>query len=126
MAKKRVYRRFAAHAGLSLVIAIAFYGANVLLLPPAAKFTSTEALFVEGIAFLLMGLLLMIGRGGMNLSTVSAAILSASAEAVCGTEGVGPAEEMRIDSWKSKGFITAGLVLIMTGLFMLAMYFLTL
>ena len=126
MARKRVYRRFAAYAGLSLVIAIVFYGANVLLLPPAAKFTSTEALFVEGIAFLLMGLLLMLGRGGMNLSTVSAAILSASAEAVCGTEGVGPAEEMRIDSWKSKGFITAGLVLIMAGLFMLAMYFLTL
>lgn len=96
------------------------------MLPQGANFTSTEALFVEGIALLLMGLLLLIGRGGLNLSTVKAAILSASAEAVFGTEGVGPAEEMRIDSWKSKGFITAGLVLIMTGLFMLAMYFLTL
>lgn len=126
MARKGVYRRFAAHAALSLVIAIVFYCGNVLLLPQAARFTSTEALFVEGIAFLLAGLLLLIGRGGLNLSTVNAAILSASAEAVCGTEGVGPDEEMRIDSWKPKGFISAGLILIMTGLFMLTIYFLTL
>ncbi len=126
MAERGVYRRLAVFAILSLAIAFAFYGANVLLLPTGAKFTATEALFVEGIVLLLIGLLLLIGRGGLNLSTVKAAILSASAEAVFGTEGVGPAEEMRIDSWKSKGFISAGLVLIMTGLFMLAIYFLTL
>jgi hypothetical protein len=49
----------------------------------------------------------------------------AAASAVLGADTVGPAEIMRRDSWKSKGFIRTGVVLVLTGILMIAAYFLT-
>ena len=85
-----------------------------------------NALFLEGAGSLTVGVLLLLGRGGMNSASVDAALLSARAEAVCGTETVGPGEQLRRDSWKSKGFLRAGLFLLTTGSFLILGYVLTL
>lgn len=124
--KKRFLLSLLAHAGVSTVIVVTVYFVDILLFASSEMLSPTDALFVEGIMALIFGSMLLLGRGGINLSSLRAAILSATVEATSGTEGVGPAEQMRIDAWRSKGFKRAGLVLVMTGLIMLAAYFLTL
>lgn len=124
--KKRFLLSLLAHAGVSTLIVVTVYFVDILLFASSEMLSPTDALFVEGIMALILGLMLLLGRGGINLSSLRAAILSAAAEATSGTESVGPAEQMRIDAWRSRGFKRAGLVLVMTGLIMLAAYFLTL
>jgi len=126
MKKRRVFLNVAAHAGISSLIVVIVYSLNVLLLSSNKVVSPTDALFIEGVGFLLIGSLLLLGRGGINLWSKKAAILSATAEAVSGADTVGPAETMRKDAWKSKGFVRAGLILVLTGVFMFAVYFLTL
>jgi len=72
-----------------------------------------------------MGFMLLLGRGGIDPLGKKAAMLVAAASAVLGADTVGPAEIMRRDSWKSKGFIRTGVVLVLTGILMIAAYFLT-
>ena len=126
MKKRHILFNVAAYAGISLSIVVVVYFVNGLFLSSNEIISPTDALFVEGIIFLLIGFLLLLGRGGINLWSQSAAILSATAEAVYGSETVGPNEIMRKDVWKSKGFIRAGLILVIAGVFMLVVYFLTL
>lgn len=126
MKKKHILLNVTAYASVSSLIVVIVYFFNVLLLSSNEIISKTDALFVEGIIFLLLGFLLLLGRGGINLWSQKAALLSAAAEAVYGADTVGPAEIMRKNSWKSKGFIRAGLVLVIAGVFMLAIYFLTL
>ena len=111
---------------ISLFIAIGAYLLNLLLFTSSELISTTQALFIEGAASFLLGLLLLLGKGGINYSSLQAAILSAKAEAVSGGESVGPAEQMRRDTWKSKGFLRAGLIAITAGIFMIIGYFLVL
>lgn len=123
-------------SGISLLITIAAYFLNTWLLsfsnlsPTDILFVDdlspTDALFVEGMLFIIAGLLLLLGRGGINLGSQRAAILSALAGAVYGEDTVGPAEIFRRDVWKPKGFIRIALIFILAGVFMILTYFLTL
>lgn len=126
MKKKHILSNVAGIAGVSSLIVVMAYFVNVLLFSSNEIVSPTDAMFIEGVGFLLIGSLLLLGRGGINLWSKKAAILSATAEAVYGAETVGPAETMRKDAWKSKGFVRAGLILVLTGVFMFAVYFLTL
>jgi len=126
MKKRYILFNVAAYVSISLSIVVVAYFVNVLLLFSNEMISPTEALFFEGIGFLLFGFLLLLGRGGINRWSQSAVILSAAAEAVYGDDTVGPDEIMRRDVWKSKGFIRTGLVLVLTGVFMFLVYFLTL
>lgn len=126
MKKRHILFNVAAYTSISLSVVVVVYFINVSLLSANEIISPTDALFIEGIIFLIIGFLLLLGRGGINLWSQKAALLSATAEAVYGTDTVGPAEIMRKDAWKSKGFIRAGLILVITGVFMLAVYFLTL
>jgi hypothetical protein len=82
--------------------------------------------FIEGMIFLIFGLLLLLGSGGINLWSQKAAILSALAGAMYDEDTVGPSEIFRRDKWKPKGFIRTALILIFAGAFMILIYFLTL
>ena len=89
---------------------------NLLLLGPAA------ASFFEGILFVLFGALLLIGSGGISQNTMQAAML-ASAPGGTGEDIIGPSEIYRRDAWKPKGSIRFGLTLIIAGIVLLVIYF---
>jgi len=112
--------------GISLLITVAAYFVNTWLFSSSEYFSPTDIFFVEGILFLIAGFLLLLGRGGINLWSQKAAILSALAEAVYGGDTVGPAETLRKDMWRSKGFVRIALILMLTGVFMILIYCLTL
>lgn len=111
---------------ISITITIVFYFINVWLFSSSEYVSPTDAYFVEGMLFVIFGLLLLLGRGGINLWSLKAAVLSALAKAVYNEDAVGPDEIMRKDRWKSVGFTRLALVLILTGVFMILVYFLTL
>jgi len=113
-------------SGVSLIITIAFYFVNLWLFSSSKYFSPTDAFFIEGILSLLLGFSLLLGRGGISPWSLKAAILSAAAGAVSGKSTVGPNEIYRRDRWKPEGFVRLALVLILTGVFMILFYFLTL
>jgi len=92
MRKKYVLLNVAMYTGVSLVIVIVVYFFNVLLLYSNEVISPNDAFFVEGVMFLLIGFLLLLGRGGLSLWNVKGAILAATAEALYGAETVGPSE----------------------------------
>ena len=126
MKKRYILLNIVAYTGISLSIVTLVYLGNILLLSSNDVISPTDALFIEGMMSILSGCLLLLGRGGLNFWSHKAAILSSAAEAAYGEETVGPAEIMRRDAWKSKGFIRAGLISLITGLLMLVVYITTL
>ena len=124
--KKRVLLTFAAFASVSLLITLSVYFVNILLLPSNEWVSPTDALFLEGAVSVLVGFLLLLGRGGISFWSKAAAILAAAASAVSGSDTVGPGEIMRRDVWRARGFLRLGLILLLAGFFMLAAYFLSL
>jgi len=113
-------------SSVSLIVTIVFYFVNSWVFPSEKYLSPTDAFFVEGVLFLMAGFLLLLGRGGINLWSLRAAILSALAGAVYSKDSVGPREVFRRDRWKPEGFTRLALILILTGVFMLLFYFLTL
>jgi len=111
---------------VSLIITIVIYFVNFLLFSSARYISPTDAFFIEGLLFLLVGCLLLLGRGGINLWSQKAAILSALAEAMYKKDTVGPHEMYKRDKWKPEGFTRLALILIITGVIMLLVYFLIL
>ena len=90
--------------------------------------TQNDLLLFEGIATILLGFLLLLGRGGIDLWSIRAAVLGAAADAVYGRKGEGrkapsPNEVLREDVWKPSGFIRPGLVLICAGVILILLYF---
>jgi len=89
-----------------------------------------ELFFGEGIITILLGLLLLLGRGGINRWTVEAMFMSSIADWIYGRERekerVKPSELFRADRWSPKGFPRLGLILLFSGVFMILIYFLSL
>ncbi|MCK4668514.1 hypothetical protein KAT21_00140 [Candidatus Bathyarchaeota archaeon] len=110
---------------ISMIITVVFYFVNVqLFITP--MLSPVDAMFIEGILFLIIGFLFLLGRGGINVWSQRAAILSALTEAISGKDMLGPDETLEKDRWKPKGFTRLALVLILTGVFMILAYFITL
>lgn len=126
MKNGKILLNMAMFTGISLLIVIGTYFVNVWLFSSSKYISPTDVFFFEGIIFLICGLLLLLGRGGINLWTQRVAILSALAGAVYDIDTVGPAETFRRDHWKPQGFIRIALILILTGVFMILIYFLNL
>jgi len=116
----------ATFSGISAIITLTIYFVNVWLLSSNKHLSPTDALFFEGILFIIVGFLLFLGRGGINRLSQRAAILSAAADALYKKGTIGPSEMYRRDKWKPEGFIRIALILMLTGVFMLLVYFLTL
>lgn len=125
MKKGNVLLNIVMFSGISLLITMAVYFANRWFFSSSEYFSPTDVFFIEGIVFLIAGVLLLLGRGGVNLWSQKAAILSALAGAVYGGDTVGPAETLRKDVWRPKGFVRIALILILAGVFMILIYFLT-
>ena len=111
---------------ISALVVMAVYLFDIWLLSSNINLSPTDALFIEGIFFLIIGFLLLLGRGGISLTTRKAVILAASAGAISGRDTIGPDEMLRRDAWKAKGFTHMALILILSGAFMIALYFLML
>lgn len=126
MSTKKLLSNIMILSGIALLIVMGVYLVNVWLFSFIEYFSPTDAFFFEGIVFLLAGLLLLLGRGGINLWSIRAATLSALAGAVYDEDTVGPAEILRRDRWKPEGFIRIAFILIFAGVFMILIYFLTL
>ena len=110
---------------ISMIITVVFYFVNVqLFITP--MLSPVDAMFIEGILFLIIGFLFLLGRGGINVWSQRAAILSALTEAISGKDMLGPDETLEKDRWKPKGFTRLALILILTGVFMILAYFITL
>jgi hypothetical protein len=122
----KILLNLATFSGISILIAICFYFVNVRFFSSIKYFSSTDAFFIEGMILLLCGILLLLGRGGINLWSQKAAILSALAGAVYDEDTIGPNEILRKDRWKPEGFTRLALILILAGVFMLIIYFLAL
>jgi len=109
---------------VSIMITIAFYFVNLWLFSSVRYFSPTDAFFIEGVLFLIVGFYLLLGRGGISIWSVRAAILSALAGAVFDQGTVGPDEMLKRDRWKPEGFVRLALILILAGVFMILIYFL--
>jgi len=109
----------------SFIVACAIYIVNLWLFASNQSISPTDASFLEGILLVVLGALFYLGSGGISRTSHRAAMLSAAASAA-GAEVIGPAEIYRKDAWKPKGFIRLGLILIMTGIILLIIYFVSL
>jgi len=111
---------------ISLFISVLTYAANLWLLAgylAKAYLSPKDALFIEGLVFALVGVLLLIGSGGINLWTVKGAILQSAADAITGESGE-PSKVFRRDAWRPSGFVRYGLVLLFSAVIMILIYFL--
>jgi hypothetical protein len=111
---------------ISALVVMAVYLFDIGLLSSNINLPPPDGLFIEGIFFLIIGFLLLLGKGGISLTTRKAAILAASAGAISGRDTIGPDEMLRRDAWKAKGFTRIALILILSGAFMIVLYFLML
>jgi len=73
----------------------------------------------------MVGLLFLVGKGGINRASLSAAMIVAKAEAIYGSDIMGPNEILRQDAWKARGFTRTALILIFSGTLMILVYFVT-
>ncbi len=129
MKNRHVLLNILKYASLSLFITVSAHLANVWLLSSSEhlrdRFSPTDALFIEGVLLAGFGFLLLLGKGGISISHLAAALLSSKAEAL-GQDAPGPHETFRRDRWRPNGFIRAGLILMLAGVFMILVYFATL
>jgi hypothetical protein len=111
---------------VSLSIAMLTYAVDLWLVTgflARASLSPKDGLFFEGLICVILGALLIIGSGGINLWTVKAAILQSAADAITGESGE-PSKIFRRDAWKPDGFIRLALVLIFSGVIMILLYLL--
>jgi len=109
----------------SLLFAFATYIFDLWFFSSYPRISPEDASFLEGIIFIILGALLFLGSGGINRGSQRAAMLAAAASAIS-KEIIGPSEIFRRDAWKPKGFIRLGLTLIITGIILLVIYFVSL
>jgi hypothetical protein len=108
--------------GVSLVLTCATYLVNIGIFSSNVSISPSDAAFLEGVFFIIIGALLFLGSGGIGRGSQKAAMLVATASAV-GKDVMGPSEIYKRDAWKPKGFTRLGLILILTGIFLLIIYF---
>jgi hypothetical protein len=125
---KTIWLNLFALITIPAVVTITLYAVNLTLFSTTQYVKPADAFFLEGILFIILGVLFFLGSGGINRWSLQAAILGAAADGVYGRGkgGVGPAELFRRDSWKSRGFPRIGLLLLLTGFVMLVIYFVSL
>jgi hypothetical protein len=129
---KRILLNLALLITASLVLALVIYFVNFWFLLPllqrhwwllTPEVTSEDALFFEGLILIIFGVLALIGSGGINRASRAAALLAAATEAITGKKTVGPGEIYKRDAWKPRGYVRYGLILIITGIILLVICF---
>jgi len=118
-----VVKQIVALASVSFMVATVFFFLDIQFFPTLPYMKPSDAAFIEGILLILSGLLIFIGSGGIGPTSRKAAMLASATKAISDKEVIGPSEIFRRDSWKPKGYTRLGLVLILTGVFLIIMYF---
>lgn len=130
MKNRQVLLNMIKYSSISLLITMAAYLFNMWLFYSSeylrTRLSPNDGLFIEGLVFALSGFLLLLGRGGINLWSLRAALLSAASEAVYDRDSPSSSEIFRRDRWRPQGFVRIALILILSGVFMILVYFLTL
>jgi len=96
---------------------------NNWLLASHKRLTPTDAAFLEGIGFVLLGAMVLLGSGGITHTSLRAAVLASAAGAVFDRDTISPSEIFKRDAWKPKGHVLLGLILLLTGVSLLMVYF---
>jgi hypothetical protein len=114
----------AAYSGISLLVLVAVYLVDVGFLSSYLRLSPLDTMSMEGVIFIILGLLFLLGRGGISRGSLSAAILSAKAKAIFEQDMPGPNEILRREAWRAQGFIRTALILVFSGALMIVVYFL--
>jgi len=122
--KKSILRDVVVLIAASACMVTATFIFNLYLLPQNQLISSHDALFLEGLLFLLFGILFLLGSGGLNLASLKGALLGSAAEAVFDADTVGPSELYAKDAWRPRGHKRFAVTLMITGVILLLIYFL--
>ena len=106
-------------------VVLVFTGINLFILPHNVSVRVYDWFFFEGIFCLIISVLFALGRGGIDAYTLRSAETAALADAVYG-EDYEVSKTFRKDKWRPEGFPKAALVLLIAGIVVLILYFLTL
>jgi hypothetical protein len=123
-----------------MVLAIAVYEIDVRIFPKVplndgapgiasllSRISQVDALFCEGIIFVILGILDFLAYGGMSYSGRRVGVQLAKAKGVFGDRvSVSASEMMRKDKWEKLGLMSVGSVAIITGVILLVIYFVSL
>lgn len=109
----------------SVILAFAAYMINIWLFSSNQVISSVDFTFWEGMIFIILGVLFLLGSGGITRTSQKAALLAATAEAIYDEQIIGPSEIYRRDAWKPKGLVRLGLILIIAGTILLLIYFIS-
>lgn len=96
---------------------------NDWLLASHPRLGPADAAFLEGIGFIFLGAMVLLGSGGITRTSLRAAVLASAAGAVFDRGSMNPSEVFKRDAWKPKGHVLLGLILLLTGIFLLMVYF---
>jgi hypothetical protein len=108
-----------------LAVVLLFSLLNFYVLPSNAGVRVYDWFLFEGIFCVIFSVLFALGRGGIDAYTLRSAATAAAADAIYGTNHK-VSETFRKDKWRAEGFPKAALVLLVAGLVMLVIYFITL
>jgi len=107
-----------------LIVGLQYY-ANAMVLSGNRFLSPTEVLFYEGILWVIVGLLFLMGMRNYNIRK-AAEVVAVAKTFPSGDDYVGRSGFFRRYIWQVKGSTRLGLILIFSGLLMIAVYFLTL
>ena len=125
MANKALARIFLLLIIEVCAVVLVFTGINLFILPHNISVTVYDWFLFEGIFCLILSILFALGRGGIDAYTLRSAETAALADAVYG-EDYEVSKTFRKDKWRPEGFPKAALVLLIAGIVVLILYFLTL
>jgi hypothetical protein len=105
----------------SVVLACGTYLFDLWFFSKYLDMLPSEASFLEGVIFVILGVLFLLGSGGITQTSRRAAATAAAAK-LMGRDVIGPSEIYRRDSWKPKGFRRLGLIFVMAGITLVLIY----
>jgi membrane protein implicated in regulation of membrane protease activity len=106
-------------------VVLVFAAVNLFILPHSIYFRAYDWFFFEGIFCFILSVLFALGRRGIDAYTSRSATAKALADAIYGKD-YEVSETFRKDKWRPEGFPKAALVLLIAGIVILMIYFLTL
>lgn len=114
------------YSGISLLVLGVVYLVDLEFLSSFLHLSPADAMFIEGLIFIIVGLVFLVGKGGISRTSLSAVMMAAKAKAIYGRDIVGPNEIFQQDAWKARGFTRTALILMFSGALMILVYFVTL
>jgi hypothetical protein len=108
--------------GISALFSVLIYFFDIWLLFAGplsylgSYYSPLDAFFLEGLLLLFLGDLFLLGRGGIDIWTMRAAILSALTGTFYDEDTLSASKVFRKNRWKPEGFTRFALILILTGI----------